>query len=257
MNGFNILGRNIPLYGICFYLGITAAICAALIIAQKRKFPKIELVYSGIYTMIGAIIGAKLLFIAVSFRQIIELNIPFVNVIKGGFVFYGGLIGGAFGLFIYTKQFKLKIWEYLDIYAAVLPLGHAFGRVGCFFAGCCYGAPANWGYVYTESAGTTPTGVPLIPIQLIESGCLLILFFVQLAFAVLKPERENLNLKVYLISYPVLRFVLEFFRGDSERGRLLFSTSQWISLIIIIITVFFMIRKKHQNAKKIISVILL
>lgn len=232
-----LFGKDIPLYGIFFYLGIAVAAVAGIFICKKRKMPLIELVYSGIYTFIGALLGAKLLFIAVSLKQIIEYNIPLINVVKGGFVFYGGMIGGLLGLWIYTKQFKLKMTDYMDIFATVLPLGHAFGRVGCFFAGCCYGMPYEHGYVYHTSAGATPLGIPLFPIQLVEAGVLVILFVFQVILTVKYTEKKNVNTYFYLVSYPSVRFVLEFFRGDDERGKFLYlSTSQWISILIILAT---------------------
>ncbi len=249
MSSILILGREIPLYGIFFYLGIFFAALAAIFFAHKRGFSKIEIVYSGIYTMIGATIGAKLLFIIVSLKDIIEYDIPIAAVIKGGFVFYGGFLGGFLGLFIYTKQFKLQIWDYLDIYAVVLPLGHAFGRVGCFFAGCCYGVQVPGGYTYTETLGTTPLGVPLLPIQLIESACLLIVFVVQTLVFFLKPCAKKLSTEIYLIAYPILRFILEFFRGDKERGKFIFSTSQWISCAILVLSVIFIMRDIYKRKK--------
>lgn len=237
MNSINIFGREIPLYGIFFYLGIAAASVAGLLVCNKKKLPKIELLYSGIYVFVGALIGAKLLFLAVSLKQIIEYRIPLINLIKGGFVFYGGFLGGALGLFIYTKQFKESFLRYADIFVAVVPLGHAFGRVGCFFAGCCYGIPVKWGHVYTSSHGTTPLGVPLLPIQLIESGCLLLIFAVMMLFVFKWQKHEGFLASLYLTLYPVTRFVLEFFRGDAERGVLFLSTSQWVSLLIVAVTV--------------------
>ncbi len=254
MNSIIIFGREIPLYGIFFYLGIAAAALAGLLICKRKGLPKIELVYSGVYVFVGALLGAKLLFLAVSLKQIIEYHIPIIYLIKGGFVFYGGFIGGALGLFIYTKQFKESFIRYADIYAAVVPFGHAFGRVGCFFAGCCYGIPVKWGHVYTTSHGSTPLGVPLLPIQLIESACLLLIFGVMMLFVFRWPKKTGFLTSLYLILYPVTRFVLEFFRGDAERGVLLLSTSQWVSLLIIAATVgvnLLVVRRRKEAQNKI------
>lgn len=250
----NILGREIPLYGIFFFLGIGVAAAVAAILHKNAGLDMFDIAGSGVYIMIGAIIGAKLLFIAVTLPQIIEMNIPFTALIKGGFVFYGGLLGGAGGLLIYVRQFKMQLSPFADLYTTVLPLGHAFGRVGCFCAGCCYGIPWKHGHIYTSTAGTTPLGVPLLPIQLIESAALLVLFGVQIALYLCK-RRTWRNTLFYFIAYPALRFVLEFFRGDTERGKIAgFSTSQLVSLLVIalliIITSIFSSRK-HKESKKI------
>lgn len=234
MDHITLFNREIPLYGILFYAGMLLAALVALGVARRRGLPAAEVVYSAVYTFVGALLGAKLLFIAVNLRTIIESGIPFVAVVKGGFVFYGGFLGGLIGLFLYTRQFKLPIGGYLDVYAVVLPLGHAVGRIGCFFAGCCYGIPWEGGHVYTNVVGDTPLGIPLLPIQLIESACLMLLFLAQLFFLCRYPRSSGLHTHFYLLSYPVVRFVLEFFRGDAQRGVLFLSTSQWISLAILV-----------------------
>ncbi len=235
---FSVFGKTIPFYGLFYFIGIGVAATVALLLRKKSKISAFDLVCSAVYTMIGAIFGAKLLFLLVSMEQIIELKLSFEAILKGGFVFYGGLIGGALGLFVYVKQFKLKFFDYFDLYAVVLPLGHAFGRVGCFTAGCCYGIPydgfGSYTYRYAADAAT-PIGVPLLPIQLIEACCLFILFIVLLIFYAKKHTSKGFCLTVYACSYSILRILLEFFRGDKERGLFFgISTSQWISLLLFI-----------------------
>ena len=248
----NLFGKNIPLYGICFYSGILISALTGAFLCKKRNIERFDLVGSAIYTFIGALIGSKILFLAVSLKTIIENHIPFEAVLKGGFVFYGGLIGGILGLIIYVKQFKTSLPDFLDVYSVCLPLGHAFGRIGCFFGGCCYGieheSPIS--VIYTESAGSTPLHTPLLPIQLIESAVLFIFFFIMLSLF-LKNRRGFLP-ALYLTMYSLARFILEFFRGDNERGSLLgISTSQIISIIIVFLpTVYFIIQygKKKRTA---------
>lgn len=243
-----IFGYSIPLYGIFFYMGIAIAVTVAMILHRRAGTDIFDIAGSGIYAMIGAIAGAKLLFLAISAKQLIEQHIPIEAAIKGGFVFYGGLLGGALGLIIYTRQFKMDFRPLADLYTTVLPLGHAFGRVGCFFAGCCYGIPWEHGYTYSYTVGSTPVGIPLLPIQLIEAGFLVLLFTVQLILYIRCP-RIGRNTMLYLAVYPIMRFILEFFRGDSERGKLLwFSTSQWVSLMIL--AVIFAIEVKKYIKKR-------
>ncbi len=255
MASFNFFGREIPIYGVCFFFGIIVASFVGMFLSKKRNFDFFDLASSGAYTLIGALLGAKLLFIAVSLKTIIENNIPFEAIIKGGFVFYGGLLGGAAGLLIYIKQFKIS-YEIFDIYAVALPIGHAFGRVGCFFAGCCYGIPYSGfpSHVYHESIGNTPIGVPLLSVQLIEAVGLILLFTVQIVvfFICSKTGKRGVSSALYLIIYPVMRFFLEFFRGDKERGIYFgLSTAQWISIAIfssvILIIVFKEIKKAHKT----------
>jgi len=247
-----LFGISIPLYGVFFWGGIFTAGLVASFISKRKKLAGFDLVGSAIYTMIGAIIGAKLLYVLVSFDKIVEFalanDLSFIEmlpvVIKGGFVFYGGLIGGFIGLTIYARQFKMSIIKFLDIYAIVVPLGHALGRIGCFFAGCCYGINYDGplSHTYHIATGAAPIGVPLFPVQLFEAACLLLLFVSQMLLFLKMRNCKFIFTLNYAISYSFLRFALEFLRGDSERGQFWFlSTSQWISLAIFAITVFLLI----------------
>lgn len=250
---FTILNREIPIYGICFYTGILIAAFVALCICVRKEIAWYDIAYSGVFVMIGAVLGAKLLFLAVSFRQIIAEHIPFIAVLKGGFVFYGGLLGGMIGLFIYAKQFRMRIKNLCEIYATVLPLGHAFGRLGCFFAGCCYGIPYNGilNCTYHISMGNTPVHTPLLPIQLIEAVGLTVIFALLLTVYFKTEERCGITTVLYCVLYPLLRFTLEFFRGDTERGKYLwFSTSQWVSLIILFGVILYLTYKIQMHKKK-------
>ena len=214
-------------------------------------------------TLLSALAGAKLLFIIVSWSSIVELFKTLstfdalMSIIQGGFVFYGGLLGGGLGLFIFTKIRKESLFKYSNLFTLALPLGHAFGRIGCFIAGCCYGMPYDgWlSYTYTKSLDiATPLGVPLLPVQLIEAVLLFVLF-ASLLFIYLKfKKKRNLVTIVYLVAYAIMRFTLEFFRGDKERGSLLgLSTSQWISVVIVIAVAIFVtiavVKKKKQKAQ--------
>ena len=204
-------GKQLPLYGVLFYAGMLLAALVAVFIARKRKLPLFDIVASAVYIMIGALIGSKLLFILVSWQDIIKYELSALAVIKGGFVFYGGLLGGVLGLLLYAREYKEDFFDYADIYAAVLPLGHAIGRVGCFFAGCCYGVEHHgvFSIVYTETAGITPLGVPLLPIQLIESFCLLIVFALMMLVYKKYHGKKGVSVLVYAFLYGSLRFVLE------------------------------------------------
>ncbi len=239
-----IFGKQLPLYGLLFYIGVALAAGVAFFICKKKKLERFDLAGSAVYTMIGALIGSKLLFLIVSWDEIIALKVDYgfptgailESIIKGGFVFYGGLIFGALGLLVYTIQFKMKLSQFADIYCTVLPLGHAFGRVGCFHGGCCYGipydGPLSYTYKFPIGVSFTVDNVPRLPVQLIEACCLLVLFAI-LMVVYFKAKKSFMCLWTYALCYSVIRFVLEFFRGDKERGGFLgISTSQWISLII-------------------------
>ncbi|MGM9664292.1 MAG: prolipoprotein diacylglyceryl transferase [Eubacteriales bacterium] len=237
-------------YGLFFALGIAVSAIVALLICKIRKTEKYEIVYSGVFAMVGAIVGAKLLFLLVSIKLIYETHPNFFDLMRGGFVFYGGLIGGMAGLYLYIKKYRLDAKNFFDIFAVVTPLGHAVGRIGCFFGGCCYGIVHEGfpSHTYSSAAGNAPLGVPLLPIQLIEAGCLLLLFIIELFLFIKFKYKKGLESLVYIISYPIIRFITEFFRGDLERGKFCqLSTSQWVSLILIFFVLLYEIISRRKN----------
>ena len=245
---FNYL---VPMYGICFFTGMAVAVFAAWLLSKRRDLMGYDVIYAAVIAGVGAVIGSKLLFLVLNLKNIIEYDIPLINVIKGGFVFYGGLIGGIIGLFIYVRVYKLNTWDFFDLFATVLPLGHSIGRVGCFLGGCCYGIEYHGplSCTYTVNIGNTPLGVPLFPVQLVEALFLLCLFAALLVLYTRGAQRGTVVL-VYGFSYSAIRFVLEFLRGDKERGFLWgVSTSQILSLIFGAV-LFILFLAKRKKAKK-------
>ena len=93
-----------------------------------------DIVCAAVFAGILGIVGAKLLFVLTSIDYIIEYKIPFTEIVKNGFVFYGGLLGGVFGLWLYCKIYKLPLKCFTDVFAVSIPLGHAVGRIGCFLS---------------------------------------------------------------------------------------------------------------------------
>ncbi len=237
VNSLSLFGKEIPFYGIMFIVGFAVAVVTAIPKVRKMKLPFTGLACSGVFAGVGGILGAKLLSILTSIRYIIEYKIPFLDIIQNGFVFYGGLIGGALGLFIFAKIFHEPVLRYFDLFAAGTALGHAIGRIGCLLSGCCYGLPTSGSFcvIYRHSIDpNVPLGVPLLPIQLIESFCLVGIYIVcEIVFY--REKHAGISAAVYALSYATVRFILEFFRGDFVRGVLWgLSTSQYISIAIIL-----------------------
>ena len=164
--------------------------------------------------------------------------------------FAPGLIGAVLAMWWYTHHFKMDFWQSVELLIPSVPLVHAFGRIGCFCGGCCYGIPFDppIGIAFTNSP-VAPNGIPLFPVQLVEAGLNFLLFFFLLWFAG-KPRPQGRILGAYVIAYAVIRFVLEFLRYDYERGILwVFSTSQWISLILLPIGIWLLARRAKAGEK--------
>ena len=233
---FPYLDKNqkIPMYGVCLIVGMIVSFLVALFLTKKEGKDKDQMLYGSIFAAIGGILGAKILSILTSINIIIQYKIDFVSIIKNGFVFYGGLIGGFFGYFIYCKAFKKDFFSMVDIAAVALPAGHAIGRIGCFCSGCCFGRPTDsfLGVIYTHPADLNcPIGIKLLPTQLFETGYNLIIFIILLFISLKFSTRKSTRTILYIYMYSICRFVNEFFRYDSVRGSLwIFSTSQWISI---------------------------
>ena len=127
------------------------------------------------------------------------------------------------------------------------PLFHIFGRIGCFLAGCCYGIESDFGFtVHNNHLNPSINDVNRLPVPLIEAACnLLIFLFILYLFK--KDKMRDKLIYVYMIIYPVVRFTLEFFRGDEYRGFLFgLSTSQWISIILFVFAIVMLIIKRNK-----------
>ncbi len=237
--GFNIFGTFISYYGVCIVIGIVCAFLIGYYLCKKTNLNTDDFILICAYLIAFGFLGAKLLYILVSFRAT-DFRLVFTNLktfnyyISSGFVFYGGVIGGFIALFLVKKIHKLDVCEYFKAIVPSLCIAHSFGRIGCSLAGCCHGriTTGRIYFLYKHSI-VAPNNVKLFPIQGIEAISVLIIGIICTIF-VLRRSKVRVEY-LYMLSYAMLRFILEFFRGDQERGSfLIFSTSQIISLLFII-----------------------
>ena len=259
-----LFGRPFPMYGICAAVGILlGGVLIFLTTKKRRDYSKIYIVNIPLICAVGAFIGAHLvyamtmldvLFTALKypdkFFNTWENALTVLGGVFGGMVFYGGLLGAILAAFIYCKAAKIDFDLYADIFAPATPLFHAFGRIGCTFAGCCFGLEASWGIpvMHTMSDGSVEWHNH-VPIPLIEAGCNLLIMVVLLILSK-KHLKKGTLLAVYFIIYPIVRFIDEFFRGDEIRGVYFgLSTSQWISIVVFIIGAMMLLRRYVFRSK--------
>ena len=252
----NIFRIVLPTYGMLAFIGITVAICFGVFYFSKfHNIKREDIFYASMFTLIGAGIGAKLLYILTIIPDIIinfdnlnwQMLIP--RLLRGGFVFYGGLIGGVLGVYIYSKSFKISFRELCNIFISVIPIFHAIGRIGCLFAGCCYVKEYNgFGSIIFYNTHMAPVGIPLFPMQIVESICNLVIFIIILG-TYKKYKGTYKTIAIYAVLYSIVRFVLEFYRGDEIRGIRLFSTSQWISIVLFVVGIVLFIYDNKKNNK--------
>ncbi len=244
--GIEIFGRTISSYGIAATIGILFAIFVPYFLAKKRGLDEIRMLFLMLITFASSLIGSHLLYGIVNYKLIItavnnldridsfQTLIDWIVEIFGGAVFYGGLITGLLGGWIYIKRTEKNPAPYIDMGATAIPLFHGFGRIGCFLSGCCYGVPSACGVTFHNSLVESANNVSRFPVQLAESALNFLLFLLLLTLFKKRKAQGKLML-LYLLIYPTYRFILEFFRGDEYRGFIgVLSTSQVISLLLFI-----------------------
>lgn len=244
----HVFGKTIAMYGLLIIIGIFFGLTVAIIRRKKYNITSDDIIFSSCYAGLGLLIGSKLLYIITIipdiityWEQILAKPSLLLSVISGGFVFYGGLFGALIGYYFYCKQYHINLITLLELLAPSIPLIHAFGRIGCYFAGCCYGIHYDGPFhIIFQNSIVAPNNISLFPIQLVEAALNFTLSIILLLYAS-KKRKAGQTLGIYFICYSVIRFILEYFRGDVARGILLgVSTSQWISLALIPIGLIFL-----------------
>jgi phosphatidylglycerol:prolipoprotein diacylglycerol transferase len=231
-------------YGLLLATGILLALSLMAHLAESDGLSRKRAWDLGFIIILSSILGAKILLVLTSWNYYMASpsRLFSLEFLQAGGVYYGGLIGATIGAAIYVRMVpEFTFWRVADAAAPAIPLGQAIGRIGCFAAGCDYGCPTDvpWAVTFTNEYAHQVVGVPLNiqlhPYQIYES---LAAFFLSLLLYWLFKRRVfyGQTFCQYLIGYGILRFCLEFFRGDVDRGFLfdgLLSTSQFISLLIV------------------------
>lgn len=232
---YYIFGIEISWYGTCIVVGFLLALLIFYFLSKKfLKF--LDFFLFSLFIAMGAFIGAKILAIIVALPIFIPLNVPwYLYFTNSGFVFYGGVIGAFLMGSWFIKLFGLnpaKIW---DAVVVCLPLAQCIGRIGCFMAGCCYGKETDsiFGVVFANSLDSSYSYAKVLPTQLFESVACLFIFIILLILYKKKYKTYRLVFW-YAVLYGVFRFFNEFLRGDINRGVAILSTSQYLSLILIV-----------------------
>jgi len=250
---FKIGSFPITSYGLWLAVGMLVALFVASRLAARDGLPRERIYDLGLWTLLGGLLGSKILMLFVDPNA----QVFTIDFLRSGGVFYGGLIGGFITVALSMWHYKLNFWKVADAFVPALALGQAFGRQGCFAAGCCWGKPTDlWWGVHFGEAGHEYTGVPMYgpdnsdlflhPTQLIESFTMLAVFGF-LFWLHGKKKFDGQVLIAYGIIYSIFRFSIEFLRDD-PRGDFLglttatgLSTSQLVSLFVAACSVVFMI----------------
>ena len=240
-------------YGFLLATGFLVALKVAAVRGKKFGVEANLVMDLGLWILISALVGAKLLLLIVDWQH--YQHDPW-SLVRSGGVFYGGLVAAVVASIVFFRVHKLSVWPMTDLFAPSVALGHAIGRLGCFSAGCCYGKPTTvpWGVTFTdpyahEIVGVT-LGIPLHPTQLYESIVELAIFGF-LIYLTTKKKFDGQIFWSYVVLYSGARFIIEHYRGDPRgfafNGAV--STSQIIAAVLMVVAIFALIalRRMPQN----------
>ena len=249
---FHVGNFKIYAYGFFIALGFLVGFILAALNARKGGVPFERVVDLFFYSVLSAIIGSRLLFVLIDFDTYRGNLLRILKIWEGGLVFYGGLILAIVVSIGYMRWHRLPVWKLADLFSPPIALGLFFGRIGCFFAGCCYGKETSlpWGIIFTDPNSLARLNAPLHPTQLYEAAGGLAIFF----FLNWKAKRKTFDGQIFwlfLFLYSVLRFFIEMVRGD-PRGfafQNLLSTSQGIGILLAITSFFMLFYSKKYRGK--------
>jgi phosphatidylglycerol:prolipoprotein diacylglycerol transferase len=258
---FKIGPVTIHTYGFMLALGVAMGLWFLYVQGKKQNMDAARLLDLAFYTIIISLIGAKLVLLVGNFSTYVRNPGQLFSLARSGGVFQGGLAFGILFALWYMRRHKIKVWKTADLLGPALALGHGFGRIGCFSAGCCYGRSCGlpWGVDFHNEYAHSITGIPLNttihPVQLYESALNFLNFLV--LFVILKKKRfDGQVFLFYIINYSVIRYFTEFFRGDhADKTYALRSASPYLSIslpqlfaicgFIVGITLLFLKKKKR------------
>lgn len=210
---------TIHTYGLMMAVGVALGLWFVYAQAKRSGLDPGRLLDACFYTVIVSLVGAKLVLFAGNFSYYISYPRELFSLARSGGVFQGGLAFGVVFAVVYFRKKKIPFWPAADLVGPALALGHGFGRLGCFSAGCCYGRECTGALgvtfksSYAHQLTGIPLGTPLYPVQLFES-ILNFLNFGVLFLVLRKKKFDGQVFALYIINYSVIRFVTEYFRGD-------------------------------------------
>ena len=240
-------------YGVFIAMAFLSAIALALREARRVGEEPDQILDLCFYLLIAAIVGSRALYVVIDWPNFRQDPVEIIRIWHGGLVFYGGFIAAVLTAFWFTKKRGLLPWKTTDILAPSLAFGHFIGRIGCFFAGCCYGRVCDlpWAVTFTNPESLAPKGIPLHPAQLYSSANSLLIFVILTGLK----RRKKFDGQVfwtYVLLYGVSRSIIEFFRGDERGGMFageMFSTSQLIGACMAVLAIVMIIALRSRNAR--------
>jgi len=242
---------HVKTYGACMALGFLAAWHVLAWMCRRTGRSSDPLTGLVTWMMVCGVVGARAAYVVEHWKSEFACHPEnIIRVDQGGLMFYGGLILAIGVFFVWCRIKKAGVLEHADMLATVIPLGHAFGRIGCFFYGCCYGRLSNAACAVSFPRGSPAwyeqlnsglvnasanAALPVLPTQLFEAAAVAALFAVLLPiYCRFWKNRPGLTTGAYLAGYALIRFGMELLRGDPRAEVGPFSIGQAISLALLL-----------------------
>lgn len=226
---FTIGSFTIYSYGVMVAVGFAAATLFIYRSAPLYGFDKNKIIDMNIIALVTGIVGARLLYVLMNLGYYLNNPFEIPNLSRGGLVWYGGFLAAAAFLFIYTRMAKCDFWNLVDLMAPYVAMAQAFGRIGCFLNGCCYGIGSSETFIFkVKDPGDL---LPRHPTQIYSALALFTLFLILRAWQARRRFSGEIFLG-YCILYAVERFIMEFFRGDNPKIFMGLTMSQEVCLVI-------------------------
>lgn len=236
---FTIGDFFLPAYGVLVVTGFLAGLQVAVWEARRRGLNPELISNLAVYCALAGMAGAKLWMILVDFDSFASApgRLFSMDTLLSAGVFHGGFLAALLAAWLYSRRMRLPGWQVADSLAPGVALGHAIGRLGCFAAGCCWGARCDrpWAVTFTNpdahAITGVPLGVPLHPTQLYEAAGTFGVFLL-LWWRSRRPHAPGVILAWYLVSYAAVRLVAESFREHLEAmpGGGPLTSTQWLAL---------------------------
>ena len=273
---FGLLTKPFSLhwYGFLIAMGFWISMIYARRQAARENEDPEKVQDMAFWLLLFGLMGARCIFILTRWDVYMQNPLKILTFWEGGFVFYGGFIGAAFTLIYYTTVHKLPFFKYADLLIPFLAMAHAIGRLGCLMAGCCFGEPTDmaWGIQFPSGSachvqhmrlgdvGVTDSSLAVHPTQLYEAAAELVMFF-YLSWLRMRKRFHGQVWLAWLIGYPMIRSIIEMYRGDKIRGIYTLieaawspemSPSEYISILVAMSAVGTWLYLRINNAKALV-----
>ena len=229
-----ITNKGIFMYYFLSTLGILLGLILAIIRVKNIKICCKSCIYILLCVLLFFIISKIFSLISYGIYLLNRRAFSLIRLLKeSGFIIWGAILGFSISSILFSKKFNIRKSDASLFSAITVTTFHWLAKLGCFYAGCCYGVVSKSVIAIYPLTSIGPS-VERIPVQLIESIIVFFVWCVVISFSFIPNLRKH-ALSIYLFIYSLSRFILEFYRGDSFRGKISeFYFSQWISIFVII-----------------------